>query len=898
MNHLKNLRLFSSLLVCFSLCLSTLALSTLCVSRTWANPSKETKPVAEKAATATAKAATAAPAKPKVLPFAVLLKGSKPVKGLFSMWRKDQHLFAELSAGNYNKDYIVLISIARGIGQGVIMPGMTWKSGDEWVWQLRKVDNRVHVVRRNLRFRARKGSPQSTAVENAYTDSILFSLPIITKGPSGGDLVDLSTIFFSDLPQISQALPGFAFSKARSTWSAVKAFKDNVELEVAATYASSGKKNFISVPDSRALTINVHYSISKIPNTGYKPRLADERIGYFVTAVMDYSKPTFNDRFIRYLERWNLQKADPAAKVSPPKKPIVFWIEKTVPFKYRKPIREGILEWNKAFEKAGFVNAIEVRQQPNEATWDPEDIHYNTIRWITAGAGIAYGPSRVNPLTGEILDADILIDADFMHYPHELFNTFDGKSISALAKGVPDSAVKSPKRFLRHSPDCNCQMHLGFSRDLALGSAVMAKAGHAEELERLILEGLKWVTMHEVGHTLGLRHNFKASTLHSIQDLNNPEKVRESGFVGSVMEYVTANLVTKDMKQGDYYPKTLGPYDYWAIEYGYKTLAGKEKDALAKIASRSAEPALAYASDEDTRADDPDPLVNRFDLGKDPVEFARFRAKLVEERIPGLVDRVTKPGESYAQARRSFGILLSSYGNAMYFASRTIGGVHVNRAHKGDPGAKPPTVVVDAKTQREALQLLEEKMFSAKPFAFSPELYNHLASPRWIHWGSKLSDRPDFPVHRVILVWQDYIVAQLFASSTLTRLHDSELKISPDKDAFTTAELIRRLTRSIFSEVDELKAGEYTNRKPAINSLRRNFQRRYLKRVSLLALGQSSAPQDCQTVAYAELAALSKRLKNLLDRDLKLDDYSRAHLEESNARIQKVLEARLQLSQP
>src|SRR5690606_19848041 len=238
---------------------------------------------------------------------------------------------------------------------------------------------------------------EAKAVELAYTDSVLFALPIVAKAPGGGMVIDLDSIFMGDLPQIGQVLRGFSFTSSRSTWSMVKALRDNVELEVAATYASSGAMSRDTVPDTRGVTVNVHYSISALPNTGYQPRLADDRVGYFLTVIKDYSKQGDEDRFVRYINRWDLQKADPSAELSPPKQPIIFWLEKTVPFKYRKTIREGILEWNKAFEKAGFANAIEVRQQPDNADWDPEDINYNTFRWITSSAGFAMGPSRVNP---------------------------------------------------------------------------------------------------------------------------------------------------------------------------------------------------------------------------------------------------------------------------------------------------------------------------------------------------------------------------------------------------------------------------------------------------------------------------------------------------------------------
>jgi hypothetical protein len=232
----------------------------------------------------------------------------------------------------------------------------------------------------------------------------------------------------------------------------------------------------------------------------------------------------------------------------------------------------------------------------------------------------------------------------------------------------------------------------------------------------------------------------------------------------------------------------------------------------------------------------------------------------------------------------------------MHFASRYVGGIYVNRDHKGDANGRPPFVIVPPAKQREALAIIEEQVLSDKPFGFPPDLYNHLASTRWYHWGATMPFRVDYAAHDVIAMWQARILSQLMSSLTLERLHDTELKVPADQDAMTTAELLQRLTAAIFSETDQLKAGDYTNRKPAISSLRRNLQRLYLKELASVAMGNSYAPEDCQTLAYAELAGLEARIKAKLsqtDINTKLDSYSRAHLTESADRIRKVLDARL-----
>lgn len=848
-------------------------------------------------------------AKPKFPPYAEALDGATALDGMIRLHRKDARLLAELAPGDLNRDFIVIISIARGIGRGHILGGMSLGFGDDWVWQFRKVDDRVQIVRRNVRFRAQRGSPEERAVQRAYTDSVLFSLPIVTMSPAGNIVIDVTPVFMSDLPQISSMLRGFSFSADKSTWASIKAFRDNIEIQVAACYASSGQEEIDTVADSRSATINVHYSISRLPETGYEPRQADDRMGHFLTVVKDYSKASDQDRFVRYVNRWDLRKSDPSLEVSPPRTPIIFWIEKTVPFAYRAPIREGILEWNKAFEKAGFSNAIEVRQQPADADWDPEDINYNTFRWITASAAFAMGPSRVNPLTGQILDADIIFDADFLQGWKN-----KQEAIAPRANGAEASLVDprtwrgyweaSAERKREGYPPVTGYAS-GLAEQLAFGAAVLApgeKPLSKELMDKLILEGIRSVAVHEVGHTLGLRHNFKGSGMYTIEELSDPAKTKQNGLGSSVMDYLPMNISPKGQPQGEYFNNVLGPWDYWTIEYAYKPLSGGTEGELAqlkKIASRCAEPALDYATDEDCDILSPDPLAARFDLGKDPMQYARRLVQLVQDAMPQVVERMTAEGDGYQSARRAFGSLMGEYAHAMDITARFVGGVYVRRDHKGDPNARPPFALVEAARQREAMDLLAQQIFSPDAIQIPPQIYNYLAPSFWHHWGAEFSGRPDYPVHQAMLMWQDRILGQLLSSLTLSRLEDGALKTPADQDVFTSAELIKRLSGAIFAELDKLQpAGEYTNRKPAVTSLRRNLQRRLVERLCDLALGNTFAPRDCQGLAAVEIEAIEARLKQALATTPKLDDYTRSHFSETSQKIRKVLEARIERKAP
>jgi hypothetical protein len=879
--------------------------------------------------------------------FQNLVKGAKEFDGLFHMYLKDDRLLAEIQPQQFDRPFLFSAAIAKGAGVG----GTTLVDDEAWVLYFKRVGERVFLVRKNTRFRATPGTPAGRATDVTYSDSVLAALPIRTLNPMRGSVVvDFNQIFFTDFAQLDI---GF-LDPSRTTWDRIKAFKKNVELRVAATFTGGrrGRGND-DVIDSRGVSVILHYSLIELPDFGYTPRVADDRVGHFISVVKDFNGAETKDTaFVRYVNRWRLERADgtpwkEGGKLSPPKKRIVFWIENTVPDEYRAAVREGILEWNKAFEKVGFKDAIEVRQQENEE-FDPEDVTYATFRWVTNEKSFAIGPSRVNPTNGEIIDADILFDASMVRYEKANYRVYrnergeafepasdiqagrrgwmiPGDPLAALRaeptpgswndRSEPISEEESMRRklnALRHGY-CQCAAHKGSELGLAiLHHAATFGLKEGEKVpDELLQQAVKETVMHEVGHTLGLRHNFKASTVIPNDKLHD-KAATAKGLVGSVMDYNPANIAPKGTPQGYYFTPTLGAYDFWAIEYAYRPNANDEE--LAKIASKAADPALIYGTDEDLIAS-ADPLVNQWDLGNDPLKFAMDRVKVTQDLLPKLADTAVDKGEGYQRLRTAFDRLLRQYGNAAALSAKFVGGEALYRDHKGDPNARDPFVPVAAAKQREALRFLQEQVLTDKPFDFPPDLLRKLAADRWLHWGNEGAMRAvDYPLNARVLGIQRVALDELFDPATLRRVQDIAHKAPKGEDPLAVADIFRAVTESVFCD---LPAAEKPGDKAPVGKssvIRRNLQRAYLSRLAGMVLGPKSGgnsilillgggsfgggpvPADAKSLARMHLREIGKRI----DAGLKAekDDAVRAHLEEAREQIAKVLSASLTANEP
>lgn len=942
-------------------------------------------------------------------------------KGFYDIWvnRETNDMLAELPRGFDRQKHFFAMTVSGG----QIFAGL--QAGDLYVYWKQYGDDRLALVTPEMGIRSTGEQSSKDSVEMLFTDRVLLDVPILGKGPSGQPVIDLDNLLVGNART-------FFGGQARGLRSGLKevaeakSFPENIEVAY-------------TVPDAGGKMKTFHYSISNIQGTaGYRPREADQRVGYFTTSFEDYGKYNWNDVDTRYINRWHIEKADSKLKMSPPKEPIVYYIEHTVPVRYRRYVRDGVEYWNEAFRKIGIDGAIEVRFQDKSTgahmDKDPEDVRYNFIRWLNNNIATAIGPSRVNPETGEILDADVVLTDGWIRVFTYRWNDLMGDlsmegfgpetmawleknprwdpRVRFAAPGEREEIIsqrlrRGVERFGGHpaaavdatligddeydgltgrvsqvmgrcdaargkalhlatarmhldvlgavaplvltdttgmeDPDIPADMLEKIKEELEKNPELLAmvpeqyrsmldKADEPEEAEEEadgeeteegegeegtdieqgdLIDGvpeefvgpmLSELVAHEVGHTLGLRHNFKGSSSYTLAEINSEDFKGVTPWSSSVMDYNGINIRmplddgASGDTQGDFSSIHLGPYDMWAIEYGYT--AGDTD----KVLERVAEPGLDYATDEDTWG--PDPLARRYDLSKYPIDYARNQMELVRHIRGILVDEFVKDGESWSRARQGYGITMGQQMQAVSMMANWIGGAHVFRDKKGDPDGRAPIDVVDAAKQREAVEFVIENTFRDEAYGLTNELLEHMTVDKW--WdaggmGSIFTD-PTYTVHDSVLGVQSAAMTMLMNPSTLRRVFDNEYIVPADQDALTIAELMGEVTEAAWTELDSADRGRYTDRQPMISSMRRNLQREHLERLIDLTLADETydaASKPIATLAAMHLRDLGGKIESIEQRlGTKVDPYTRAHLQDVGARIAQALDAQYITNMP
>jgi len=878
--------------------------------------------------------------KPDFPPFDKVSEGYEKVvstadgrPSLYSVWKRDKDgtMIAELPRGWQNQKYYFAVTQASG----AIFAGL---QGPTRYAYWKRFDDRMALIEPQFGTRSTGDQESKSSVDRLFTDTVLADVRILSMGPSGQPVISLNELLLRNGSKV-YGRPIGPLNEALASVVKAKAFPENVEVAYEA-------------PTNTGQLQSYHFSISLIPNnTGYRPREADTRLGYFTTFYRDLGQYQQKQKWVRYINRWNIEKRDPKLKLSPPKEPIVYYIEHTVPVRYRRWVRDGILWWNRAFEKVGIDGAIEVYYQ-DKATGahmdkDPEDVRFNFIRWLNNDISTAIGPSRAHPLTGQILDADVVLTDGWIRafwgwyneqMPEVAMQSFSPETMLWLeehpewdprfllaspgrrdemlarrARGEPladiaDVIAGDPALLQNEdlaalkdwlgNDSAMCLAAHGRAFDMAFGQVVLNYAGMLDDppADGDVLDGIpEWfvgplladLVAHEVGHTLGLRHNFKASSIYTIEQINSEEFKGKKPFTGSVMDYNPPNFnVQAGEVQGDFAMIDIGPYDYWAIEYGYTM------DDPKKILERVAEPELAYLTDDDLSGSDP--LARQYDFTADPLAYAQNQMRLVTHLREKLLERFVKDGESWSGARMGYQVILSQQTRVLSMMANWIGGAYVHRDHKGDPNGRVPLEVVDAGEQRGALAFVIENSFHDASFGLTEELLLHMTVDKWSDPGA-FDSRGDsaWDVHDRVMGVQGSVLTMVLNPTSLGRVLDNELRTPAEQDALTLPELMQTMTGAAFTELGtDLDGVTFTNRKPMISSLRRNLQSAMIDRLTGLTDDAVRMPRPIRTLATFELKQVRDRIAGVLEKREtgQLDQYSLVHLVDLHERIDRALD--------
>jgi len=818
----------------------------------------------------------------KEKPYAELTKDKVKVDGLFTFYLDtlDNSVLMEIKPEHVGPFF--LCNTARATGDGTYYD--TGPPGRSFPFYFKRVGKNILIMEKNLRVRADSTSTMRDVVAEGISDHLYGSVEVksVPHDSTKGVLVDPSSLFIADVENTSyylgqQAKTGVNFDSKNSYFSQVKSFPHNSEIDVMLHFKSSKPNSGVTLQSGESFYHKYHFSLSSLPISDYVPRLADSRIGHFVTMYQDYSGLDRESPYVRYIERWNLKKKNPDARISEPVEPIVYWIENTVPVEYRDAIAEGIEFWNQSYERIGFRNAIVAKQMEDTATWDPLDTRYSTIRWIYSPGVYAIGPSRANPFTGQIYDADIGVSSDFVR---AMFNNMENfiKPVS-----FDGSTAEEPNllNLGENSRDRLCTYASESAQEAAFGMAYLySTAGDLADKDSLTKEFvhsyLVELIAHEVGHTLGFRHNFKASTIHTLDQINDRQFTRLNGTVGTVMEYAPPNIAGKGKQQGEFFASTPGPYDNWVIEYAYSDFSAAkpedEKDKLNAIASRAAEPELAYCTDYDMGGNQVDPMANYFDLGNDPIRYCNHKVGLTRELWLNSIKEFEKPGVSYEKIRRVFNSGWRSYFESARFAAAYIGGLYHNKNFIGDNGGTLPFRPVPASEQKRAMQFLRDKIFAADAFDIPASLLNKLQPERnedftWSIYGSPL----DYPWHQQVMSVQNYAIYILYSPQSIGRLLNNQERYGDNDEGYTMYDMFTDNRRAIWGEV----SGPSN-----VNSHRRQLQLAHLNKIIDIYLsGAWAYPADARTLAANDLDILEEASRTASTFSA-INDMSRAHFKE------------------
>ena len=643
-----------------------------------------------------------------------------------------------------------------------------------------------------------------------------------------------------------------ATDPSRSLINQVKVFPQNVEVRSTLTFASfpapamptPGQPAAPQVPRNPSRSAIIHYSIAELPETPMQGRYADPRVGYFTEGFQEYGGDRSGVRDREFITRYRLEKRDPNAAISEPIKPITYYIAPEVPEKWRKYLKQGVEDWQPAFEKAGFKRAIIARDAPTKAEdpdWDAEDARYSVIRWVALPVQNAMGPHVNDARSGEVISAHVVFWHDIVKLMEQLY---------FVQAGTADKRVNTLPL-----PD------------------------------ELIGELLRYVAAHEIGHTLGLRHNHRASSAYSVKQLRDPAFTNTHGTVGSIMAYGRFNSVAQPSDGVTSFVPKIGPYDEFAIEWGYKVLNDKmlnRKTAEAEIAELDLmaarqidEPLLRFGGEDMAATFDPEVLTEN--IGRERIEATKLSMTSLERAAARLIPATTRLGEDYTTLQSTYRMLISQRFNYLSSVVKQIGGVRENRFLGGRGGDSFTRTT--PREQKAAIRYL---------------LDDALNTPKWLTDPAVLNRIRVFDVAAPVITTQNQILTSMMSPLRFRLLEDAEMV--KHGSGMEANQYLATIQSGVFRE---LKSG-----KPVVDVYRRELQRAYIEQLKgfsgeLQRINNANAAQafmfsdisiDLRPAAIQSLKDLKRDLNNARSRIS--DQPTRLHVAQLDREITQILKIR------
>ena len=779
----------------------------------------------------------------------VITKEAKSQRGVFDLHQVGDKYYLELPTGSLDRLMLWQAEVSKGTG------GSSWGGatlGSE-VIKFERRGNKIYLWKVGFRKRA-EGAAIKESVAAASTDSIIAVFPVEAEGKDKSAVITVTNVFMRglpDLPITGAAGGGGSIDESRSYIAAVKAFPTNIEAETLLTFSGGGGFGGFGPGGpkgggggSGSKTALVHQSFVVLPEKPMRGRFFDPRVGYFTESFESYdsSKPWSVTH--QFITRYRLEKKDPGSAVSEVVKPITFYIGREVPEKWKPYMKKGVEDWNTAFEKAGFKNAIVCKYAPTrqeDPNWDAEDARWSVIRWVAEPVANAMGPHVHDPRSGEIISAHIIFWHDVVKLSQMWY---------FLQAGAND-----PRAQKLPLPD-------DLTGDL-----------------------LRYITTHEVGHSIGLRHNHRASQAYSISQLRDPEFMAKNGPVASIMSYGRFNYVAQPGDGVKQYIPVVGPYDDFAIHWGYAPIQAKNADDEKKTldewaAEQIKNPFLRFGGEDGPTSVDPTVLTEN--IGSDPVEATALGLKNLDRVLGFMLNATTEKGEDYALLEEVYKNLMRHRANWFGAVAKQVGGVveFRNLGQRGDE----TFVRVPKEKQKESVRFLLASLFTTPSKLLDPKIVNQFK------YNGVAND---------LMAQQKQTLTSLLSGSRLNRLFDAEV-MGSDK-AYSVVELVGDLQEGIFSELKDAA--------PKVDPIRRNLQRAYVDILKKEFEGDAAggAPAglprgiplfDDGGGRVTELRAVARVALNRLAKQIEAaepktkDVATAAHLEDTLSEIKSILDAK------